>query len=149
MSLKTDYKDAVYSGDRKYTITANSDGTSNIADSTAYLQEGTRFGANDINSTNAAINRLNHVTEVKLSASAWTGDAAPYSQTVSVSGVTADMDAMLVSVLTDGATATVQEAYMNAFGKVAAGTATISNGSVTFKVYKKTETDITVGLKGV
>ena len=60
--LKTDYKDAMYDGARKYRITANTDGTSVIADETAYTQEGDPFGANDINETNAAVNRQEHVT---------------------------------------------------------------------------------------
>ena len=51
--LKTDYKDAMYDGARKYRITANADGTSGIVDETAYTQEGDPFGANDINTTNA------------------------------------------------------------------------------------------------
>ena len=37
--LKTDYKDAMYDGARKYRITANTDGTSVIADETVYTQE--------------------------------------------------------------------------------------------------------------
>ena len=149
MSLKTDYVDAVYTGEKKYTITDNSDGTSTIADSTAYEQEGTRFGAKDINDTNAAVNRLNHVTEVTLAAAGWTGSAAPYSQTVTVDGTTADMEAILVSALADGASAATQAAYVKAFGILSSGTATIGDGTVTFKVYKVPATDIKVGLKGV
>ena len=57
--LKTDYKDAMYDGARKYKITSNADGTSGITDETVYTQEGDPFGANDINSTNKAINRIN------------------------------------------------------------------------------------------
>lgn len=149
MSLKTDYVDAVYTGNKKYTITDNGDGTSDITDSTAYEQEGTQFGAKDINETNAAVNRLKHVTEVTLLASAWTGDSAPYAQTVSLEGATEDMEAVLVSALEDGATAETQLAYSKAFARVSAGTAYISDGSVTFKVYKIPETTITVGLKEV
>ena len=89
--LKTDYKDAMYDGARKYKITSNADGTSGITDETVYTQEGDPFGANDINSTNKAINRINgEPANVTLTASGWTGDAAPYSQTVEVEGVTAE-----------------------------------------------------------
>lgn len=149
MSLKTDYKDAVYTGNRKYQMTENEDGTVELLDATSYEQEGTQFGAKDINDTNEAVNRLNHVTLVALSAAAWAGDAAPYSQTVAVSGVTEDMEAILVSALEDGATAETQLAYSKAFARVSAGTASIGDGTVTFKVYKKPESSLTVGLKGV
>ena len=52
MKLKTNYKDALFDGARKYRITANADGTSGIADETVYTQEGDLFGAKDINATN-------------------------------------------------------------------------------------------------
>ena len=73
--LKTDYKDAMYDGARKYKITSNADGTSGITDETVYTQEGDPFGANDINSTNKASNRINgEPANVTLTASGWTGD---------------------------------------------------------------------------
>ena len=56
MALKTDYKDYVADGARKYRLTANADGTTGIEDATAYAQQGDRFGAADINATNAAVN---------------------------------------------------------------------------------------------
>ena len=55
-ALKTDYKDAVYTGDRKYTQTNNADGTISLVDATAYSTEGDTFGATDINATNQAVN---------------------------------------------------------------------------------------------
>lgn len=149
MALKTNYKDALYDGARKYRITPNADGTSGIADETGYTQKGDQFGANDINAVNEAVNRLNHTTEVTLTAKGWTGTAAPYSQTVPVSGATADMEAVLVSVLADGADPAAHKAYVKAFGIISSGTATIGNGAATFKAYKKPATDCRVGLKGV
>ena len=56
MALKTDYKDAVYTGNRKYTQTNNADGTVSLVDATAYSTEGDVFGAADINATNQAVN---------------------------------------------------------------------------------------------
>ena len=56
MALKTDYKDAVYTGNRKYTQTNNTDGTVSLVDATAYSTEGDPFGAADINATNQVVN---------------------------------------------------------------------------------------------
>lgn len=39
--------------------------------------------------------------------------------------------------------------YVKAFGMISSGTATLGDGTATFKVYKKPVTDIVVGLKGV
>ena len=149
MLLKTDYKDAMYDGARKWRITQNADGTSGIADETGYTQDGDKFGANDINATNKEINRINHTTEVTLTASGWTGSAAPFSQTVNVTGATSDLEAILVSALADGADATTAKAYIKAFGIICGGTAELTDGQAVFKVYKKPVTDITIGLKGV
>ena len=96
-----------------------------------------------------SIERQDHVTLFTLAADAWTGDAAPYEQTVAVEGVTAEDNPMLVSALEDGADLATQKAYSKAFGILASGTATTADGNVTFKVYKKPATDITAGLKGV
>lgn len=149
MALKTDYKDAMFDGDRKYRITANTDGTSRIADETAYTQEGDSFGANDINATNKAVNLLNHTTQVTLTAASWTGSAAPYTQTVEVEGATEEIEAILVSALASGADLDTQKAYAKAFGIISSGTAELGDGTATFRVYKKPATDCTVGLKGV
>ena len=84
-----------------------------------------------------------------LTADAWTGDEAPYEQTVAVEGVTAEDNPMLVSALEDGADLATQKAYSKAFGILASGIGTTADGSVTFKVYKKPATDVMVGLRGV
>lgn len=150
MALKTDYKDAAWSGNRLYTIKDAGSGKSTITDSTTYTQAGDTFGAKDINATNAAVNRLGKApTYVTLKASAWTGSAAPYSQTVSISGITADDYPALVSGLADGATADAIKAYNKAFSYVAAVPGITAAGRATFKAYKKPTIDIRVGLKGV
>ena len=59
MALKTDYKNAIFSGERKYQEIFNNDGTKSFIDRTAYTEAGDKFGANDINATNAAINATN------------------------------------------------------------------------------------------
>lgn len=58
MALKTDYKDAMFDGSRKYRITENDDGTVTIEDVTSYTQTGDKFGANDVNGTNEEVNRV-------------------------------------------------------------------------------------------
>lgn len=58
MSLKTDYRDDIYEGSRRWRITPNEDGTSTISDATTYTQKGDKFGQNDINAITGAINGL-------------------------------------------------------------------------------------------
>lgn len=53
--LKMNYKGDVYTGSRKYTQTANGDGTISLSDSTVYTQQGDNFDGADINATNAEI----------------------------------------------------------------------------------------------
>ena len=93
--------------------------------------------------------RLEHVTPVTLPASGWTGDAAPFTQTVAVSGAAEGMEPMVVNALADGASEAEQKAYIKAYGILCSGTAELGDGTATFKVYKKPASDITIGLKGV
>lgn len=86
MSLKTDYKDAMFDGARKYRITENPDGSSGITDETTYTQAGDPFGANDINATNVEINKIQRTAVVSLPVSGWSS-TVPYSQRVAVSGI--------------------------------------------------------------
>lgn len=55
MALKTNYKDDVFSGRRKYRMINNADGTVSFEDVTEYSQVGDTFGAADINATNSDI----------------------------------------------------------------------------------------------
>lgn len=93
--------------------------------------------------------RMVEFTQVTLTADGWTGDSAPYVQTVEASTIVETDQPLLVSALEDGATPDVQKAYVKAFGIIASGTGTTGNGNITFKVYKKPESDITVKLKMV
>ena len=64
-TLKTNYKDDMFSGDRKYREIRNSDGTVSFEDVTVYSQEGDVFASADINATNAEVNTLNqNLTEL-------------------------------------------------------------------------------------
>lgn len=86
--LKTDYKDSMCDGARKYRITNNPDGTAGITDMTVYTQEGDRFGANDINATNSDVNKMQNTVVISLLASGWS-EAAPYFQRIAVPGIKA------------------------------------------------------------
>lgn len=64
MSLKTDYKDYAWDGNRQYTITTGSGGVTSgctIVDNTNYTTQGDTFAAADINETNAAVNALTNL----------------------------------------------------------------------------------------
>lgn len=86
MSLKTNYKDAVFTGQRIYELNVNSNGDYNIIDVTNYEQKGSQFGALDINATNAEVNRLGNIVIVTLPASGWS-NTSPYYQRVAVTGI--------------------------------------------------------------
>lgn len=58
MALKTNYVDDLFSGDRKFEMTRNQDGTVSFTDETEYTREGDVFGASDINATNTEVNRI-------------------------------------------------------------------------------------------
>jgi len=58
MSLKTDFKDDIFDGKRKYNLITNEDGTVSFEDVTEYVQEGDLFGGNEINTTNLKVNEL-------------------------------------------------------------------------------------------
>lgn len=60
MALPTNYTDATWTGNRKYKMTTNSDGTVSFEDVTSYTnKENSFFGAADANAMNAAVNELN------------------------------------------------------------------------------------------
>ena len=73
MTLKTNYKDYQFQeGEtlRKYRQISNEDGTISLEDVTSYQQEGDRFSASDINSTNAKVNELDQtVKDIKTDVS--------------------------------------------------------------------------------
>ena len=53
--LRTDYTDAVWSGNKKYLLIENDDGTISLQDVTAYTnKENSFFGASDANSIKEA-----------------------------------------------------------------------------------------------
>lgn len=84
-----------------------------------------------------------------LTADGWSGEVAPYTQTVQVSGAREGLEPVMVSALADGASLEEQKAYIKAYGLICSGTGILGDGTATFKVYKKPAVDITVGLRGV
>lgn len=91
MSLKTDYKNYVPSEDmggrRRYTKIDNSDGTVSFQDATTYEVEGNKFGADDINKTNEAVNTIDeNVSYINLRIS--NIESGKFNATASRSGTT-------------------------------------------------------------
>lgn len=147
MELKTDYKDAMFNGQRRYRLIPNEDGTYSLPDETAYTQKGDKFGANDINATNQAINQINHVTEVTLTATGWS-NSAPYTQAVNISGMV-ETDRPTVSLyLPDGITVADVDLQSKAYDCV--NRAVSGKGSITVYCYKKKPAvDFQIQVKGV
>lgn len=172
MNLKTDYKNDIFSGKRKYHMTNNDDGTISLDDVTTYVQEGDILSADDVNATNKAVNELRtgsdsfqeEITEkvkaVSETADALTGEAlltfkssgwsdtAPYTQKVTFAGIK-EKDIPVYGLRLTGTLSNVTvEAQKLAWGyvdRIASG-----NGDVTAYCYsKKQMTDITVSAKGV
>lgn len=101
MGLKTNYKDDVYEGARRWRISQNDDGTSSITDATTYTQKGDKFGQNDVNAITSEVNRLSNQTELTLLAANWSAET-PYTQEVSVPGLKAtDKPQMMSAVKKD------------------------------------------------
>lgn len=84
--LRTDYKADVFEGNRKYQITTDSQGKSEIVDVTEYSQEGDLFSSEDMNAITTEINKMQRTVVVDLPASDWSA-AAPYNQRVAVPGL--------------------------------------------------------------
>lgn len=110
MSLKTDYKDDIYSGKRRYRIIQNDDGTVSFDDVTDYTQDGDIYSAGDVNATNKAVNQnagdiadIQKLRYATFKAADWS-QSAPYIQRVVVQGMTVN-DVPIISLhIADGTT---------------------------------------------
>lgn len=146
MSLKTDYKDAMYER-RKFRMENNSDGTVSLTDATSYTQEGTPFGANDVNAITKSVNALYQETIVTIPANAWS-NSAPYSQKVSVPTAKATDSVTMGKAHTKDSSVTDIETYDEMAGLITA--AEVTDGYVTFYcAAEKPSKDFKVKLKGV
>ena len=86
---------------------------------------------------------------VNLTAKGWTGDAAPYSQAVNVTGMSSELLCELFSACSKSATVAERKAYNKAYAIVASGYAETADGKVTFSVDKKPAIDIGVRIKSI
>ena len=146
MALKTDYKDDVFEGSRKYKLTEDSSGNTEIEDVTTYSQTGDMFGAKEVNEICGAVNRLNHTVEAAFFASNWSV-SAPYTQEVTVSDMTEE-DSPLPLFVDDGTDEANSKAKKKAYGFVTYFDSGEGKVTATCK-YKKPVTDFTVDFKGV
>lgn len=94
------------------------------------------------------VENIEQVVLVTFPAAGWSA-AAPYTQTVSASGITAESQPVLYQFKSAGITEANATAYNKAFAIIAAGSGITGNGTVTWRCFKKPATDITVALKGV
>ena len=147
MALRTNYKNDVFEGNRKYTLTQGGDGKYEIIDSTNYTVQGDRFGANDINATNSAVNALQGLRQVLVDVSKWS-NAAPYTQEISVQGI-ASADSPTVGLYLSGQeSADAVKAMNKAFAMI--DFVETLNGKIRVKCFnKKPAVSFWIGLKGV
>lgn len=156
--LKTNYKNDKYTGKRLYRITNISADTVNLDDITSYAEEGDIFSADDINTTNSAVNNLydeyvtginqaNRYVEINLPVSGWSA-SAPYIQTVSVPGMLASDRPVPGLVYPDNLTEALQAQIDKSANMITTIETLDSKVKVTCR-FKKPVTALRLGLKGV
>ena len=101
--------------------------------------------ASDVSANTANISAIMGVKTATIGTS-WTGSSAPYTQTISVSGVTANDKPIICPVYsTTNSTAIAQQQAWNMIGKI-----TTNNGSITVTCFEeKPTTAIPIQIKGV
>ncbi len=96
----------------------------------------------------AEVNRLNHAVVLSVSKTGWSGGSAPYTQTVTVKGVTAEDRPVIGLSVSSGSNADTIRAQSKAWGCV--DRAVTGTDKITFYCYrKKPEVDFEVQAKGV
>ena len=147
MALRTNYKNDVFEGNRKYTLTQGGDGKYEIIDRTNYTVQGDTFGANDINATNSAVNALQGLRQVLVDVSKWS-NTAPYTQEISVPGITSADSPTVGLYLSGQESADAVKAVNKAFAMV--DFVETLNGKIRVKCFnKKPAVSFWIGLKGV
>ena len=147
MALKTNYKDDVFEGNRKYTLMQGGDGKYEIIDSTNYTVQGDTFGAKDLNAITKTLNALQEIRRVFVDVSKWS-NTAPYVQEIDVPGILST-DAPTVALYLSGLeTAEAVRRLNKQFAKV--DFVETLDGKIRVKCFnKKPEESLWIGLKGV
>lgn len=164
-TLKTDYKNDIFTGMRKYTKIDNPDGTISLRDDTTYQTDGDIYAAADINATNQAVNEfysefrnknaentntftaLKAIKSATFTVSGWLG-TGPYLQTVSVSGITAADIPTPGIIYPESLTETLKAQIDKSAGMITK-LETVLGGVKATCAFKKPVADFTIGLKGV
>lgn len=81
-----------------------------------------------------------------FTASGWYGSASPYTQTISVEGITAEDDVYIDRSVDYTASEATITAYNKAFGIIGSGVGQTIDGGIEWKVFKKPEIDVTVAI---
>lgn len=146
--MKNDWKDDIFTEThRKYRMIQNDDGTVSFEDVTEYTQQGDAFGAKELNEIGDEVNRIQGQKAIALTVSGWTGSAAPFEQTVSVTGITSADVPVPGIIYPGGCTRSQQKAINKAAGYIYE--IETGDGTVTVRTTVKPITEITLGLKGV
>lgn len=146
--MKTGWKDDVFPGEhRLYIIHDAGNGKSYLEDVTEYTQRGDTLGALEMDAIGEEVNKIQAMKSVTLTAAGWSA-AAPYTQTVSVTGMMAnDLPVPLLDV--SRATSWAEEKRLRKnYGYISYYDT--ADGSITFTCkHMKPTLDLVVGLKGV
>lgn len=123
--LPTNYKDAVWNGNRKYRQITNSDGTVSFEDVTVYSQkDDSFFGATDANQMNAAMNELaENMESVEDNATKATNAAATATEKATAAANSASAAASSKSAAATSATNAANSATTATEKATAAGNA--------------------------
>ena len=147
MALKTNYKDDVFEGNRKYTLIQGGDGKYEIIDSTNYTVQGDTFGAKDVNAITKTLNALQEVRQVFVDVSKWS-NTAPYVQEIDVPGILSTDTPVIGLHLAGNESSEAVRALNKQFSKV--DFVETLDGKIRVKCFnKKPEFSFYIALKGV
>lgn len=160
MNLKTDYRNDVFEGKRRYLLEDNGDGTWSIVDVTDYAVTGDIFNADDINATNIAVNTLekslkntdnglnamSRVQDFVLSSSGWSA-AAPYKQRVTIPGLK-ESDAPIPGMIYPNGLTEAQKQLIDKCSDMITDMESFDGYVEVTCRFKKPTIDLMIGLKG-
>ena len=147
MALKTNYKDDVFEGNRKYTLIQGGDGKYEIIDSTNYTVQGDTFGAKDVNAITKTLNALQEVRYVLLDVNKWS-NTAPFVQEIDVPGILSTDTPIVALHLSGNESSEAVRALNKQFSKV--DFVETLDGKIRVKCFnKKPAFSFYIALKGV